>query len=54
MMMYREEYYDEFTDKKWLTEIFIRKNRNGPTWTAELMFERKHQRFLELEKNMDM
>lgn len=54
MMMYREEYYDEFTDKKWLTEIFIRKNRNGPTWTAELMFEKKHQRFLELEKNIDM
>ncbi|MFA5916848.1 MAG: replicative DNA helicase [Candidatus Gracilibacteria bacterium] len=54
MMMYREEYYDEFTDKKGLTEIFIRKNRNGPTGTAELMFEKKHQRFLELEKNIDM
>lgn len=54
MMMYREEYYDEFTDKKWVTEIFIRKNRNWPTGTAELMFERKHQRFLEIEKNMEM
>lgn len=54
MMMYREEYYDEFTEKKWITEIHIRKNRNGPTWTAELMFERKHQKFLEVEKNMTM
>lgn len=54
MMMYREEYYDEFTERKWITEIFIRKNRNWPTWTAELMFEKKHQRFLEIEKNMEM
>jgi len=54
MMMYREEYYDEFTEKKWLTEIFIRKNRNWPTWTAELMFEKRHQKFLEIEKNISM
>nr|MDD3719998.1 replicative DNA helicase [Candidatus Gracilibacteria bacterium] len=54
MMMYREEYYDEFTDKKGITEIYIRKNRNGPTGTAELFFERKHQKFLEVEKNMTM
>ncbi len=54
MMMYREEYYDEFTDKKWLTEIFIRKNRNWPTWNAELMFEKKHQRFVEIERNITM
>ena len=30
MMMYREDYYDEFSEKKGVTEIFIRKNRNGP------------------------
>ncbi|NDK08058.1 replicative DNA helicase [Candidatus Gracilibacteria bacterium] len=54
MMMYREEYYDEFTERKGVTEIFIRKNRNGPTGTAELMFEKKHQRFLEIEKNIEM
>lgn len=54
MMMYREEYYDEFTEKKWLTEIFIRKNRNWPTWVAELIFEKKHQKFLEIEKNLEL
>lgn len=25
MMLYREDYYDEFTEKKWISEIFIRK-----------------------------
>lgn len=24
MMLYREEYYDEFTEKKWVTDVFIR------------------------------
>lgn len=52
MMLYREEYYDEFTEKKWVTEIYIRKNRNWPIWTIELMFNRNNQKFLEIEKNI--
>ena len=52
MMIYREDYYDEFTDKKGVTEIFIRKNRNGPTGTVQLMFQGKNQRFTEIEKNL--
>jgi replicative DNA helicase len=28
LMIYREEYYDEFTEKKGVTDIFMRKNRN--------------------------
>lgn len=52
MMIYREDYYDEFTEKKGVTEIFIRKNRNGPTGTVQLMFERKNQKFMEIEQNM--
>ena len=51
MMLYREEYYDEFTEKKWVTEIFIRKNRNWPIWNNELIFDKNNQRFLEIEKN---
>jgi len=49
MMLYREEYYDEFTEKKWVTDIAIRKNRNWPVWTVELMFDKSNQKFYEIE-----
>lgn len=52
MMIYREDYYDEFSEKKWVTELFIRKNRNGPTGTVSLMFNRNNQKFMEIEQNM--
>lgn len=52
MMLYREEYYDEFTERKWITDITIKKNRNWPTWNVELMFDRTNQRFFEIETNL--
>ena len=52
MMIYREDYYDEFSERKWVTDIFIRKNRNGPTWSVQLMFHKNNQKFVEIEKNM--
>jgi len=54
MMLYREDYYDEFTEKKGVTDILIRKNRNGPTGNLELMFDRTKQKFIELDKKHDM
>lgn len=51
MMLYREEYYDEFTEKKWITDILVRKNRNWPIWNIELMFEKNNQKFVEVERN---
>jgi replicative DNA helicase len=50
MMMYREEYYDEFTDKKGITEIHVRKNRNWPTGSVELFFKKENQKFLTIDK----
>ena len=52
LMIYREEYYDEFTEKKWITEIFMRKNRSWPIWTIQLMFNKDSQKFIEIEKNL--
>jgi len=50
MMLYREEYYDEFTERKGITDILIRKNRAGPIWNIELMFQKDNQKFLEIER----
>lgn len=48
--IYREEYYNPETDRKNLTDIFIKKHRNGPTGAVELYFDREKQRFLGVDK----
>lgn len=48
--LYREEYYNPDTERKNLTDIFIKKHRNGPTGAVELFFDREKQRFRSLEK----
>jgi replicative DNA helicase len=52
MMLHREDYYDPDTDKKWLTDVCIRKNRNWPVWEIELMFHREIMKFVETGKKM--
>jgi len=52
MMIYREDYYDEFSERKGITDIFIRKNRNGPIWSVQLMFQKNNQKFVEIEQNI--
>lgn len=51
LMMYREDYYEEDTDRKGVTDIFIRKHRNGPTGHIELAFKKEQMKFLDVEKN---
>ena len=48
IMLHREDYYDPDTDKKWLTDICLRKNRNGPVGEVELLFQREIMRFIEV------
>lgn len=43
--IYREEYYNPETDRKKLTDIFVKKHRNGPTGAVELYFDNEKQRF---------
>jgi replicative DNA helicase len=50
MMMYREDYYEEDSSRPGATDIFIRKNRNGPTGRIELMFRKEQMRFFNIEK----
>ena len=47
--IYREEYYNPETDRKKITDIFIKKHRNGPTGSVELYFDNEKQRFRSLD-----
>jgi replicative DNA helicase len=51
MMMYREDYYEEDTDRKGITDLYIRKHRNGPIGRVELAFKKEQMRFMTLEKH---
>lgn len=48
MMLFREEYYDNDTDRKGATDVFVRKNRNGPIGEVELYFDKQTMKFLSL------
>ncbi len=47
--IYREDYYNPDTERKHITDIFIKKHRNGPTGGVELYFESEKQRFRSLD-----
>ncbi|MBC7546511.1 replicative DNA helicase [Candidatus Saccharibacteria bacterium] len=47
--IYREEYYNPETDRKKITDILIKKHRNGPTGGVELYFDNEKQRFRSLD-----
>lgn len=47
--IYREEYYNPESERKNITDIFIKKHRNGPTGAVELYFDREKQRFRSIE-----
>jgi replicative DNA helicase len=49
-MLYRDDYYSDFSEKPGVTDILIRKNRNGPTGVVELKFEKSQQKFYEIER----
>ena len=48
--IYREEYYNPDSDRKSITDILIKKHRNGPTGTVELFFDKEKQRYRSLDK----
>lgn len=47
--IYREDYYNPETERKNITDVLIKKHRNGPTGGVELFFDRIKQRFRSLD-----
>ncbi len=54
LMMYREDYYEEDSDRPGMTDIYIRKHRNGPTGRVELLFKKEQMRFYDVERSRDI
>lgn len=54
LMLYREDYYnqdEEYYQETNQTNIFIRKNRNGPIGQVDFKFEKSQQKFYEVDIN---
>ncbi len=49
MFIYREDMYDETTDRQNIADIIIAKHRNGPTGVVSLYFRKELTQFMELE-----
>jgi replicative DNA helicase len=41
LMLYRDDYYNEDTDQPDITDVYIRKQRQGPTGRIELKFSKE-------------
>ncbi len=54
MFLYRDEYYNPDSDRKGITEVLLKKHRNGPTGAIELFFNPSQMRFADLETKRDM
>lgn len=48
--LYRDDYYNQDTEKKNIVEIIIAKQRNGPVGTVELVFMKDFNRFANYER----
>ncbi|MEK9155894.1 MAG: replicative DNA helicase [Patescibacteria group bacterium] len=51
MFLYREDYYKPETENKGITEVLLRKHRNGPTGEVKVFFTPAQMRFANLELN---
>lgn len=49
LFLYREDFYNPETDRQNITDLYIKKHRNGPVGHIELFFDRSQQRFRDLD-----
>ncbi len=50
MFIYRDEYYHKDSDRKGITELLVRKHRNGPVGDVELLFIPEQTRFRSIDR----
>ena len=48
MFIYRDDYYNEGSEKKNIAEVIVAKHRNGPTGAVELFFIKEQAKFADL------
>ena len=53
MFLYRDDYYNEDSEKKNVAEVIIAKNRSGSTGTVDLGWLGSYTKFVNLEKRFD-
>jgi replicative DNA helicase len=49
LFIYREEMYDETTERRRIADIIVSKHRNGPTGQISLLFEAEQTKFKDLD-----
>ena len=50
MFLYRDDYYNDDTEKKNIAECIIAKHRNGSTGTVELVWLGQYTKFANLDR----
>ena len=53
MFLYRDDYYNQDSEKKDIAEVIIAKHRGGSTGTVELLWLGSYTKFVNLEKRFD-
>lgn len=53
MFIYREDYYNPETERQHITDVLIKKHRNGPTGGVELYFHPERLEFRTIDKRHD-
>ena len=53
MFLYRDDYYNEESEKKNVAEVIIAKHRSGSTGTVELLWLGNYTKFTNIEKYRD-
>ncbi|MFA5577272.1 MAG: DnaB-like helicase C-terminal domain-containing protein, partial [Tissierellaceae bacterium] len=50
LFLYRDDYYNEDSEKKNIGELIIAKHRNGPTGNLDLVFKKEFTKFVNISR----